>query len=78
VASNTRDLGPLADFEDGAMRRVELDGRGLVVVRKGEELFALRDICPHQGARLSNGWMGGSRWRASLATRSVTVRGARF
>lgn len=59
MASNKRDLGPLADFEDGVVRRVELDGRGLAVVRKGEELFALRDICPHQGARLSNGRLGG-------------------
>ena len=59
MASNEHDLGPLADFTDRAARRVELNGRALVVVRKGEEFFALRDICPHQGARLSNGRVGG-------------------
>jgi nitrite reductase/ring-hydroxylating ferredoxin subunit len=31
-----------------------------VVLRRGEEFFALRDVCPHQGARLSAGTLGGA------------------
>ena len=38
------------------MRRFELDGRGIVVARKDEQTFyAVRDVCPHQGAELSKG-----------------------
>ncbi len=59
MVSSERDIGALGEFEDGAARRVEVGGRALVVVRKGEEFFALRDICPHQGARLSDGRVGG-------------------
>ncbi len=43
------------DFRDGVPRRVELDGRALVVVRRGAEFFAIRDGCPHSGASLSRG-----------------------
>jgi nitrite reductase/ring-hydroxylating ferredoxin subunit len=46
---------PLHDLPDGSMRMFHVDGRELVFVRNGEQVFALRDICPHQGARLSLG-----------------------
>lgn len=59
MTSNGHDLGALDDFVDGEARRVEVGDRGLVVVRKGEQVFALRDTCPHQGARLSDGCVGG-------------------
>ena len=60
MTSNGHDLGALDDFVDGEVRRVEVEGRGLVVVRKGEQVFVLRDICPHQGAHLSTGCVGGN------------------
>ncbi len=37
------------------MRSFQVDGRELVFVRSGDRVFALRNICPHQGARLSDG-----------------------
>ncbi len=45
----------LDEIPDGTMKGVEVDGRPLVLVRKGERVFAMRDICPHQGTRLSTG-----------------------
>ena len=54
------DLGAVDDFADGQARRVELAGRGLVVVRCGADIHLLRDICPHQGARLSDGQVTGT------------------
>jgi hypothetical protein len=36
-------------------RRVELLGQALVVWRVGSQLLAARDVCPHMGARLSEG-----------------------
>ena len=60
MPSSARDVGAAASFEDGRPRRVELDGRALVVVRRADRFFALRDTCPHQGARLSDGRVGGT------------------
>ena len=53
------DLGPLDQFPEGQARRVTADGRSLAIVRKGESIYALRDICPHQGAALSAGHLSG-------------------
>ncbi len=58
--SSARDIGAIADFEDGKPHHVEVDGRALVVVRRDQQFYALRDTCPHQGARLSNGKVGGT------------------
>lgn len=60
MASRIHDLGAAADFIPGGLCRVEVEGRALVVLRRGEEFFALRDVCPHQGAPLSAGQLGGT------------------
>jgi 3-phenylpropionate/trans-cinnamate dioxygenase ferredoxin subunit len=60
MASRAHDLGAAAEFAAGSLRRVEVEGRALVVLRQGEEFFALRDRCPHQGAPLSAGHLGGT------------------
>ena len=40
----------------GEARRVVVEGKGIAVVRTSEgKLYALRDVCPHQGAPLSGG-----------------------
>ena len=63
-----------ADLADGA-HRVELeDGRGLVVVRRQDQWWALRDICPHQGARLSDGQVTGQVAECSLGGEAVLER----
>jgi nitrite reductase (NADH) small subunit len=49
-------LFPSAELGPGEVREATLDGIAVVVVRTAAgELRALRDICPHQGARLSKG-----------------------
>jgi len=60
MTSNACDIGAVADFENGRPSRVEVDGRALVIVRQDERFYALRDVCVHQGARLSNGKVGGT------------------
>ncbi|NKB68920.1 MAG: Rieske 2Fe-2S domain-containing protein [Candidatus Latescibacteria bacterium] len=54
------DIGAVGDFASGQPQRVEVAGRALVVVRSGERFYALRDTCPHQGAPLSGGKVGGT------------------
>jgi 3-phenylpropionate/trans-cinnamate dioxygenase ferredoxin component len=43
------ELGP------GAMKRVEVDGRELVLVNLDGELYAVDNACPHNGAPLAQG-----------------------
>ena len=56
---NGIDIGALETFTEGIPHPVWAGERDLVVVRKGNELFAVRDVCPHQGARLSTGILTG-------------------
>ena len=48
-------VGPTADFPDGSSRLVDVGGRSIGIVRVGGEFFALRNVCPHQGAPLFKG-----------------------
>ena len=49
------DVGNAADLRDGVPMIVVAQGRDLVLVRFGREVFALRDVCPHQ----SKSFLGG-------------------
>jgi nitrite reductase/ring-hydroxylating ferredoxin subunit len=43
----------------GSQRRVTAGGRSIALFNTGGEFFALRDVCPHQGAPLSAGTVVG-------------------
>ncbi len=60
MPSTEHDVGAVVEFGDGEPRRVSADGRALVVVRSGDRVFAARDVCPHQAARLSDGAVCGT------------------
>lgn len=49
-----------ASLADGELRAAKVDGRSLVLGRKGEERYACADRCPHYGIRLSEGTLDGS------------------
>jgi nitrite reductase/ring-hydroxylating ferredoxin subunit len=53
------ELGALSRFTDGVPEQVTLSGRDLVVVRRGDAVYVLRNRCPHQGALLSEGHLTG-------------------
>jgi nitrite reductase/ring-hydroxylating ferredoxin subunit len=55
MTSSAHDVGAVTDFEVGQPQRVEIDGRALVVINVGDRFCSVRDTCPHQGARLSDG-----------------------
>jgi nitrite reductase/ring-hydroxylating ferredoxin subunit len=38
---------------------VEVQGQDVALVRRGEEVFALGNECPHQGGSLCDGWTEG-------------------
>jgi 3-phenylpropionate/trans-cinnamate dioxygenase ferredoxin subunit len=45
----------LQEFPPGTKRRVEIGRRAIAIFNTSGRLYALRDVCPHQGAPLSRG-----------------------
>jgi 3-phenylpropionate/trans-cinnamate dioxygenase ferredoxin subunit len=51
-------LFPADELEPGEVRRAEVGGVGVAVVRLPDGSFrAMRDLCAHEGARLTEGWL---------------------
>lgn len=48
------------DLEPGVPLGVEVDGEPVCVVRVEEGVFAFDDVCPHRGAKLSEGRLKGT------------------
>jgi nitrite reductase/ring-hydroxylating ferredoxin subunit len=43
------------DLDEGQMKRVQVSGRPILLVRKGGQFFAVSNICPHMGCSLDKG-----------------------
>jgi nitrite reductase [NAD(P)H] small subunit len=52
-------IGPLAELPDGHGWLVELDGQEIALFRRGREVHALENLCPHRGAALAFGEVRG-------------------
>lgn len=48
-------------IEEGVPFGAEVAGEPVCVVRAGGELYAFDDRCPHRGAKLSEGWLEGTK-----------------
>lgn len=48
-----------AELQPGQRRRVEIEGRAILVLNIEGELFALSDKCPHKGGSLADGKLTG-------------------
>jgi 3-phenylpropionate/trans-cinnamate dioxygenase ferredoxin component len=48
------------ELQDGEMKKVEVDGRELLLARVGGSYYAIDDRCPHMGGDLSKGSLEGS------------------
>ena len=70
---NYQTVAKVGEVTDGVGLAVVVEGRPIAVFLNGENYYAIDDICPHQGAPLSDGlvedksvtcsWHG---WRFSL------------
>jgi 3-phenylpropionate/trans-cinnamate dioxygenase ferredoxin subunit len=52
-------VGSVSDFELDAFKLFEIAGRSVGVIRTSRGFFAVRNRCPHQGAPICGGWIGG-------------------
>ena len=50
-------LFELTEIDDGAARKVEIDGREIAVVRLGDDVYAIGDTCSHAEVSLSEGFV---------------------
>ena len=48
-------VGPLDDLAPGSARRVEVNGEPVALVRCGDDVYAISDICSHANVSLSEG-----------------------
>ncbi len=55
--SDFETVGKVGDFIEGQGKAVVVDGRMVAVFRKGDEFFAIDDLCPHMGASLAEGYV---------------------
>ncbi len=67
----TTRLCALADLPRGRALRVELDELDIAVVKVGEEVFAIEDLCSHAEVPLSDGAVSG-------CTIECELHGSRF
>jgi nitrite reductase/ring-hydroxylating ferredoxin subunit len=50
----------LDELEPGGRRIVSIGGRLIGVIRTEDAIYAVRNVCPHQGAELCRGDVGGT------------------
>ena len=72
--SNFIQVGTISDLTDGSMKEVTAQGRPILLARVGDKFYAADNICPHMGARLSQGTLQGS---VVTCPRSSTTSGVR-
>lgn len=66
---------PLADLGDRRAVRLDVDGSDVLLVRNGDEVFAIGNRCSHQGAPLHKGPV---RFGGSLRTVQCPLHGSTF
>jgi nitrite reductase/ring-hydroxylating ferredoxin subunit/uncharacterized membrane protein len=55
-----RDAGQVGDLEEGALRRVDVDGEAVMLLKDGERLLATSATCTHVGGPLDEGELSGT------------------
>ncbi len=58
----------------GAMRHVEVGGQPVVLIRQGDEVYALHDRCTHEEFPLSDGWLDEQRLVCSYHGAQYDIR----
>jgi 3-phenylpropionate/trans-cinnamate dioxygenase ferredoxin subunit len=48
-----------SDIKEGQMKGIRLKGKAILVVRKGERIYGLSNLCPHMGCSFEGGILNG-------------------
>ncbi len=60
MRNNRYEICPLAELPKGERKIVEIGKRSIGVFNVAGSLYAIRNVCPHQGAELCRGTVGGT------------------
>jgi len=60
VAPSRERIGAVGDFRDSEVKVCSVFGRSVGVIRKGDEFFGILNVCPHRGAGVCEGVLGGT------------------
>lgn len=55
-----QEIGKTGDLADGAMKKVDIAGRQVLLARVGDRYYAAEERCPHLGTGLSGGTLQGT------------------
>lgn len=53
-------IGTKDNFKENGGQEVVVDGREIAVFRINEQFFAIKNICPHKGWKLHEGFVNGN------------------
>lgn len=53
-------VGRLDEFPEGAMRIVDVEGKRVGIVRRGEDAYGILNVCPHRAAPVCEGELTGT------------------
>ncbi len=59
-AANLVPIATTDGLEDGTMKRVDVQGRAILLARVGGKYYAIDNTCPHMGGNLSGGKLEGT------------------
>jgi nitrite reductase/ring-hydroxylating ferredoxin subunit/uncharacterized membrane protein len=48
---------PVEELAEGRLRKAEVRGQAVLLVRRGDRIYAMQEICTHLGGPLSEGWL---------------------
>ena len=52
-------VAALADLQDNKPKCATLAGEDVLLLRRGDEVLAISNVCPHQGGSICEGWAEG-------------------
>jgi nitrite reductase (NADH) small subunit len=53
-------IGRITDFPEGEVRLVDVEDHSVGVIRRGEEVYGILNICPHRAAPVCEGELTGT------------------
>jgi 3-phenylpropionate/trans-cinnamate dioxygenase ferredoxin component len=60
IMNDYMEIGTINDLENGEMKKVQVDGKDFLVVRRDDMYYCADNRCPHMGGDLSQGTLNGT------------------
>lgn len=70
----TKKIGTVKELEYAPLKGVVVDGKEILVVKTGPDIFAIRNKCTHRGCKLSSGKLEGETVRCPCHGSMFNVR----